>query len=596
MSLHYSIGFLLIIGILVSVFNHASGEVVTLEPLWKPFPGQSDVGGCDAHLQNLRDSYSQAIELCRAAIAALVNIEDPKPEDPREGQEWDRQARLAKALFNIETFPIAGVIDEISTDRHAEILQDALGTSDRCYFLSQWALVWQAFDQWVTNRVKLENPLESPDPEKYLCNGYGRRVSAFVQEQAEMLVFCDDGLRKTPTLGNDVQAANARINPGDKLPNSMSVIWMHELMHVWSKPHIYDVPPARQVGSGVIRASKGIGTYGFVECVNLARLVPADAALNADNYQIFATLRKAMVDWTHSFLRDASTLPQEYTKIMGPRQIPNTAMLVYNISPEQCIARVPEIPERPYKLITTATQEGKALLDFFSPIAKEPGFDYIMWGQARELPECLFIFIGWFGPASESLSHHLQYLHSADPSAMLRNPLKAMTIPFHESLYPPSYPELSCELLTWVIPSHLDPTYHHALATQFDQLGIYLEDSQARATDHKPRPLLASHRGWASNLQPDPPIVAAEPSEKTHLFFFLWGDAEKERTWKDGSTNDPYYVSWEENFLKVQREWEGMGMRSESLHLTLENFGDQLSLQKLERRLAKLKEKDPEMH
>ncbi|KAL8845832.1 MAG: hypothetical protein Q9221_009037 [Calogaya cf. arnoldii] len=237
-------------------------------------------------------------------------------------------------------------------------------------------------------------------------------------------------------------------------------------------------------------------------------------------------------------------------------------MLVYNISPEQYIARAPEVPERPYKLITTTTQEG------------------------------------WFGPASESLSHHLQFLPSANPSPMLRNPLKAMTIPFYERLYSSlsSYPELSCELLTWVIPPNLDPTYHHASATQFDQLGIYLEDSQSPAIYGKPRPLVACRRGWASNLHTDPPIVAAKPSEKTRLFFFVWSDAEKERGWKDGSTNDPFYVSWEENFLKVQREWEGMGMRIESLHLTLEDFRKQLSLQKLERKLAKLKEKDPEMH
>lgn len=167
-----------------------------------------------------------------------------------------------------------------------------------------------------------------------------------------------------------------------------------------------------------------------------------------------------------------------------------------------------------------------------------------------------------------------------------------MNINFNNSLYPSlgSHRELSCELLTWVIPPHLDPTYHQNRATQFDELGIYLRRSQSRSANLKPRDILDIFRGWGSNLQTDvtdPAASASEQSEKTHLFFFIWADAQKERAWKDGTSTDALYVSWDENFVKLQREWEGMGMRTESLHLSLEDFEEQLIWRKVEAEKAK---------
>ncbi|KAL8839361.1 MAG: hypothetical protein Q9176_004542 [Flavoplaca citrina] len=175
----------------------------------------------------------------------------------------------------------------------------------------------------------------------------------------------------------------------------------------------------------------------------------------------------------------------------------------------------------------------------------------------------------------------------------LRNPFQAMNINFNNALYPSlgSQRELSCELLTWVIPTHLDPTYHQTRATQFDELGIYLRRSVSRSADFKPRDILDIFRGWGSNLQIDVgdpcATVASEPSEKTHLLFFIWADAEKECKWKDGTSTDALYVSWDENFMRLQREWEGMGMWTESLHLRLEDFEEQLMWRKVEMEKAK---------
>ena len=145
----------------------------------------------------------------------------------------------------------------------------------------------------------------------------------------------------------------------------------------------------------------------------------------------------------------------------------------------------------------------------------------------------------------------------------------------------------SCELITWIIPPHLDPTYHQIPAHQFDSLGKYLDRCETTSTSFEQRDLAGSYRGRGFPLSQDLAPATVEPSEKTHLFFFIWTDAEKERKWKDGTSTDAFYVSWDENFMRLQREWESMGMRTESLHLRLEDFEEQLMLRKVEVEKAK---------
>lgn len=164
-----------------------------------------------------------------------------------------------------------------------------------------------------------------------------------------------------------------------------------------------------------------------------------------------------------------------------------------------------------------------------------------------------------------------------------------MNISFHPWLAsrPSDNRNWSCELSTWIIPPNLDPTYHQIPAHQFDRLGKYLERCEATSNSFKPRELAGSYRGWGFPLSQNLKPTTVEPSEKTHLFFFIWATAEKERKWKDGTTSDAFYVSWDENFTKLQREWEGMGMRTESLHLSLEGFEEQLIWRKCEALKAK---------
>ncbi|KAL8780911.1 MAG: hypothetical protein Q9213_006251 [Squamulea squamosa] len=205
---------------------------------------------------------------------------------------------------------------------------------------------------------------------------------------------------------------------------------------------------------------------------------------------------------------------------MGPPKECNTTILKLKLSPGRYTVSVSDGGGEICQEIEDTSPEGQALLDFLTSVAQEPGHDYIMWARAREFTHCLFIFI---------------------------------------------------ELLTWVIPSSLDPTYHEAPAAQFEQLGVFIEYTQGMTTSVRPRDLSTSFRGWISGPRED-----KEPSEKTHLFVFVWEDAEAERRVKDGSPAESEYESWDKNFGALQREWEAKGMRCESLHLRMEDFKEQL--------------------
>ncbi|KAL8995832.1 MAG: hypothetical protein Q9169_004522 [Polycauliona sp. 2 TL-2023] len=251
---------------------------------WNPygnrFLDQEIWGGCDRDLQNPKDAYSQAIELCERAIAAIGNIEGPKPEDAKEGQEWDRQARLAKALWNLDPDPATGMPSRSMRPRISRILK---------VYKSVIRLAFQ------TNPIDDDTKRSEPkDPEEALCMTADKNpVQAFTIVEADMIVFCENELDQPARLGQDVQEGNSKVKAGDALPDVMSSTWLHEMIHAWTKGprEVPDQPLARRnQATGVIERNFKDKTYGFNECANLAKLVLDDAPENADNYATFATV------------------------------------------------------------------------------------------------------------------------------------------------------------------------------------------------------------------------------------------------------------------------------------------------------------------
>ena len=94
----------------------------------EPFHGNRDLGGCSQNLQKLKEFYSQVIELSKAAIVALHNLKNQKPDDSTKAQEWDRQARMAKAMFGLDADIASGVIVKGMGIRRTSILSEAIVT------------------------------------------------------------------------------------------------------------------------------------------------------------------------------------------------------------------------------------------------------------------------------------------------------------------------------------------------------------------------------------------------------------------------------------------------------------------------------------
>ncbi|KAL8898434.1 MAG: hypothetical protein Q9207_006701 [Kuettlingeria erythrocarpa] len=236
---------------------------------------------------------------------------------------------------------------------------------------------------------------------------------------------------------------------------------------------------------------------------------------------------------------------------------------------------------------TDTTPEGKAFLDFLYLMAKEPEYDHTMWGRVRESEDCILIFLGWDGSppvqyrSSESFDQLIESSPLAAVRTVLQRPIKATNITFSPELYDAitDRPQFSHQLLTWEIPSTLDPTYHQNTAVRFDDLGDFISRKKIPAIlsrRFRHNDLAGVHRGWASRIQAETP-AALEPSEKTHVFLFSWRSTEAEAKVKDGRDEHPRQEWWPEKFTAIENEWKAMGMKIESLHLSLWDFMYQLN-------------------
>lgn len=165
--------------------------------------------------------------------------------------------------------------------------------------------------------------------------------------------------------------------------------------------------------------------------------------------------------------------------------------------------------------------------------------------------------------SSESLSQVSESSPLATIRTYLRSLLEVMNIAFGRPIRASiSHPEsLSYELLIWVIPPALDPIYYHAHACQFEELGAYLERCESfRINRLEQRDLAGSYRGWVKDETP----AVTEPSEKPHVFFFLWRGTEAETRCKDGMEEGRMQEPWNDNFIAVHQQWERRGCEAKA--------------------------------
>ena len=104
-----------------------------LQPLFKLFPGNRDVGGCDQDSRRLEAAYTEAIDMAQAAIEALKIVKGPTPykdndqtslsdSERKQVVNWYRLARLAFVMFHIEV-----TNDGVSSGDSTDFLNSAMG-------------------------------------------------------------------------------------------------------------------------------------------------------------------------------------------------------------------------------------------------------------------------------------------------------------------------------------------------------------------------------------------------------------------------------------------------------------------------------------
>lgn len=117
-----------LLSVSLGLLNGVLAADAQLEPLFQLQPGAVGVSGCDAHASNLKLGYTEAIKLAEQAIVSLNDLKKPQPHDgedelslspqeEKDQKEWARQARIAKAMFAIDTDPNHGVVAGDSATR-----------------------------------------------------------------------------------------------------------------------------------------------------------------------------------------------------------------------------------------------------------------------------------------------------------------------------------------------------------------------------------------------------------------------------------------------------------------------------------------------
>ncbi|KAG8526205.1 uncharacterized protein KY384_000198 [Bacidia gigantensis] len=263
---------------------------------------------------------------------------------------------------------------------------------------------------------------------------------------------------------------------------------------------------------------------------------------------------------------------------MAPPKNPNTTILkLDHLEGKYTIWDRPD-SEDAVEEITDQTAEGKALFEFMAWL-RSVMIIALRFSNDSPIPNPS---IGWDEytsepfDASKSIKQVLDSGQLAALQSHLSNPPEVMNIPSRPPLGEGlAWPRFSCEWVTWSMPSKLDPTYHEKAASQFDALGDSIKSTQSMPSGSKQRDLAGSYRGWLYNDESAAP-VSIEPSEKTHIFCFLWRNSEAEMNCKNYKVDRELRESWHEDFAALEHEWEAMGMRSESVHLQLGDFGHQL--------------------
>ena len=287
-------------------------------------------------------------------------------------------------------------------------------------------------------------------------------------------------------------------------------------------------------------------------------------------------------DFTHSFIRNQGTAyPQE--RPCPPRQEPVTSIFHFEYRDISPFSRTVE-PFEDYWWIDTESQQGQNLLTFIAALKDQSGFGFWMFAKVEENQDerNFYLFISWKGQPpsifldSKALNPHDSHLFAVVGPA-LRSATELYHVPFERpmSRLGTSYNGLSIEMISWHIPSSLDPTFHQSYAEQFRSLNYIFEGLDVHSACVGPGYLVNCIRGWVMQ----PAKTAKEPVDKTHVFMLFWKSKEHELEYKDpqkrsyaegsggpGSVEDAPDI-WKQWYLDFEEDWMRSGLSVRTLHL-----------------------------
>ena len=295
-------------------------------------------------------------------------------------------------------------------------------------------------------------------------------------------------------------------------------------------------------------------------------------------------------DFTHSFIRNEPTAyPQNPPR--PPPQEPVTSVLHFQYKDISPFSRNVE-PFDDYWWIDAEGQLGRDLQRLIAAIKKQPGFDFWMFAKAEERQDerNFYLFVGWekFPPPifldSQALHpDHSPLLPVVGPA--LQSTAELYHVPFDRPMtrMGTSYNGLSIELISWQIPSSLDPTFYRAYAKRFLSLEYMFSGLDEHPACVGPGDLVDCERGWTIQRTQG----AYEPCDKTHIFMLFWKSKEDELRYKDsqepsydeGCHGGPRSIEthpdiWKRWYLDLRNDWASYGLSVKSVHLRFFNDDD----------------------
>ncbi|KAL2039799.1 hypothetical protein N7G274_007658 [Stereocaulon virgatum] len=297
-------------------------------------------GNCDSELSDLRTSYTEGLAMTQAAIDAIDAIKSGKSSNWVPTSKNNRKAKMLQALFNIKAaslFKSISSADSAALDKVRGVYSAAIDDANMNFEGLHWLYCnddylthynpededprafgdnkpkvgeiengrLKEFGGWYDGSFQFFKSKKAGETRAELFCGPG--VGAFTIRTFQSITWCpnafsgfSNGHKYVTSIGG-IKADQKQIKKDDPLKNyeSLASVWLHEWTHLQSSTA--DQPAYDSSGNSISGKS-----YGFFNCVNLARKGQSLAVANADTFAYFAmAMYLESWDWSNGFAENS---------------------------------------------------------------------------------------------------------------------------------------------------------------------------------------------------------------------------------------------------------------------------------------------------